>query len=251
MPDFSTLPAHLQSAYRRDPRRRQIDVLQGRAFGNVQHPLQGLAQLLMAYKAGEKQRGMESEYAGKGEEYRGALSRALQAAQGGTRDIPRGGHPGIMDVPSRTERTPGDFGEASRIMSGVGAPEALRFAELGFQQQQTAAERARAAEALKNQRAYDEVQANIAFERQKELKGIPTPKERRIVEGADGRKYYADTGEAVLKGVKTPQEKFLEMLGGPEDELGGGAGEDVLRDEIEADISAPPADIVFDEGRCG
>ncbi|MCK5446168.1 MAG: hypothetical protein KAI73_11145 [Rhodospirillaceae bacterium] len=51
------------------------------------------------------------------------------------------------------------------------------------------------------------------FRTQQEIKQEFAPeKERRIIKGADGRQYYADTGEPALPGVKTPQESFMDLM---------------------------------------
>lgn len=255
MANYSTLPAHLQSSYRADPRHRRGRMMESMAFnrGDVSHPLQSLAQLLMAYNVGENRRGLESEYKGKGEAYKTALGEALQSIQPTTKDIPAFGHPTATDFrPATTENVPGDYGKAARIMAPHGGPLATQFAMTG-------AQRAEKRQETASTRAYDEAQAKIkeqrgikTFRTQKEIEEEFKPeKERRIIKGADGRNYYADTGKPVLKGVKTPQEKFMEMLEGPSDDLGGGAGEDVLRGGAGDDVLGPPADIASDAADVG
>ncbi len=68
------------------------------------------------------------------------------------------------------------------------------------------------------------------------VEGFAPPKaksERRIVKGADGYNYYADTGERVLSGLVSADDAFLKSLeppmsGGSGDTPYGGAGNDTL-----------------------
>ena len=212
MADFSTLPPHIRTAYAQDPRYLRSQAMGRQAAGiqDIQHPLQGLAQMLMAYKSGEAQRGLESEYAQKGSDYNTALAEALQKIQPSTETVEAQGPPILGgEGPTVTRDVPGDYSAAANIMTQAGAPDlAMKLAIAG-------SERTQSQRDLASERAYGEEQAGTAFERAKELKGIAPAKERKIVKGADGRQYYADTAEPVLPGVKTPQEKFLEMLEPP------------------------------------
>ena len=264
MAEYSTLPPNIRSAYERDPRRRRIRALQSGAFnrGDITHPMQGLAQLLMAYKAGEAEDELGADYAKRGKDYSKAMADALGMIQPSTREVPATGHPGFDATPAMTENVPGDFSGAAGLLAGFDPALATQFAMTGQARTQAqrdlAAGRTYSEEQTRANREYDEAQAKIkrqrdleTFRKEKEIGEEFAPeKERRIIKGADGRNYYADTGKPVLKDVKTRQEKFLEMLEGPGDELGGGAGDDILGG-ADADIIGPPADISSDVADAG
>ena len=241
MADFSTLPPHLQAAYARDPRRGQAQFMQQRSFnqGDIKHPLQGLAQMLMAYKSGQKTKGLEEEFAGRGQAYNEALGRALGMIQPGTEEIPAAGPPTAMgEFPTATRDVPADYAGAAQEMAAVGGPLATQFAIAGAGRKQTQMD-------ISAKRAYDEAQAKIkqergieAFRTQKEIEQEFAPeKERRIVKGADGRNYYADTGEPVLPGMKTPQEQFMELMNPPAQPTPLEAPD--ITGELDASVPAP------------
>lgn len=145
MASYSTLPKHLQSAYTRDPRQRQIDVMQGMAFnkGGVSHPLQAIAQLLMAHQVGKKRRGLEEDYEQRGKSYSMALGEALQKIQPSTETERAFGPPTAAGVePSITRDIPGDYRGASALMSEQDDPDlAMQFALAGARQGQSALQR--------------------------------------------------------------------------------------------------------------
>lgn len=247
MADFSTLPPNLQAAYARDPRRRQIQAMRSRSFnkGDITNPMQGLAQLLMAYKSGKAGKELEADYAKRGEDYSAGMSELLAGLQPGTETVPATGHPGLDQTPATTRNIPVDYGKMAKLAATLDPALGLQISGMGASQRAAGAERDRAAEALTEGRKYEEGQAETEFERAKELKGMVPDEPRRIVKGADGKNYYADTQEPVLRGVKTPSEQFMELIGdGPDDELGAG---DELGGGAGADVLAPPADITSDE----
>ncbi len=81
----STMPPHLQGAYRSDPRNRSINQLSDMALDSspIQSTWQGIARLGAAYFGKRKQDQIDDEFAMKDDAYRKALIAALQGAQTG------------------------------------------------------------------------------------------------------------------------------------------------------------------------
>jgi len=243
MANFSTLPPHLRTAYNQDPRLRQMQMMQQQSSGiqNIQHPLQGMAQMLMAYGANKKRGDLEEDYQSKAKSYNQSLAQALKMIQPGTQQVPASGPPSPEGIfPTALQERPGDYAGAASVLAGQNPELAAQFAIAGANRSQgrkdLSEKRAFEQKQLDDARAYEESQGEINFNRQKDLKGtVP----RKIIKGADGRNYYEDTKEPVLPGVKTIQERGLEILEGPSPDAQGGSGADIITNIPEdADIVA-------------
>ncbi len=178
---FSTLPPNLQSSYTRDPRRNRIQTMQDMALNRkVEHPMQGLAKLLMAYNVREGNRELEADYEKRGQEYSKAMADALGMIQPSTKEVPPFGHPAAMDYkPATTEDVPGDFSGAAGLLAQHDPALATQFALTGQARSQTARD-------TRAKREYDEAQAKIQHGRAKELKAMTAEKPPKTIKTGEG-----------------------------------------------------------------
>ena len=141
----------------------------------------------------------------------------------------------------------GGVGAIAQSMMG-GPDEELRAQGLGLMAGNIKADRDAARESAIFQRNRDAIEQDTIAKWNREDDNETSrrvweerQKGRKTIKGADGRNYYMDDQKPVLPGVKTPQEKFLEILNQPPADLilGGGEGEDDLsRQSISAGTDA-------------
>lgn len=156
--------------------------MQQRAFGPVTHPLQGLAQMLMAYKSRRSMESLDADYDERGRARNRAFAEALTMARPSTRETRTSGPPTRGGVyPSITETIPGDPYGAGQIMLGEGDYGAAEnFWNIGFGQEQGRSAQAREDEIYARGRA--DTVADAAAKRQHALalKGLDPTKTQTV-----------------------------------------------------------------------
>lgn len=172
----------------------------GSTAGGIGHVLQ---QALLGYMQGsEREKGMKAE-TDQTAAYQ-AMTQGMSAKPWNNPDA--GGQPMIPDAPGSSSMVPtapagGYEGGVAALQGLQDNPAASRLASrlsIGMAEH----EQARRAAELARTQGLDDYETKLKLGQK-----YAVPKERKIIQGADGYQYFADTGERALPNVQKPQEQ--------------------------------------------